>query len=66
MRRVLKVIATQCEIGNVMTLVNPEVVEHLIEDRKKIGEINFLSCNEVSVKFQNRNGKNEGFPEFRS
>jgi hypothetical protein len=33
--------ATQGEIGNVMTLANPEVVEHLIEDRKKLGEINF-------------------------
>ena len=41
MRRVLKAIATQGEIGNVMTLANPEVVEGLIEDRKKLGEINF-------------------------
>jgi acetyl-CoA synthetase len=41
MRRVLKAIATQAEIGNVMTLANPEVVEHLIEDRKKLGEIKF-------------------------
>jgi hypothetical protein len=29
------------DIGKVMTLVNPEVVEHFIEDRKKLGEINF-------------------------
>jgi acetyl-CoA synthetase len=41
MRRVLKAIATQGEIGNVMTLANPEVVEALIEDRKKLGEIKF-------------------------
>ncbi|MHA1522735.1 MAG: AMP-binding enzyme, partial [Promethearchaeota archaeon] len=41
MRRVLKAIATQSEIGNVMTLANPDVVEGLIEDRKKLGEIKF-------------------------
>jgi hypothetical protein len=37
----LNAIATQGEIGNVMTLANPEVVEHLIEDRKKLGRIKF-------------------------
>ncbi len=42
MRRVLKAIATQAEdIGNVMTLANPEVVEGLIEDRAKLGKIEF-------------------------
>ena len=41
MRRVLKAIATQGDIGNTMTLANPEVVEGLIEDRKKLGEIKF-------------------------
>jgi acetyl-CoA synthetase len=41
MRRILKAIATQGDIGNTMTLANPEVVEGLIEDRKKLGEIKF-------------------------
>jgi len=41
MRRVLKAIATQSDIGNTMTLANPEVVQHLIEERKKLGEIKF-------------------------
>ncbi|MBN2156877.1 MAG: acetate--CoA ligase [Candidatus Lokiarchaeota archaeon] len=41
MRRILKAIATQDDIGNTMTLANPEVVEHLIEDRKQLGEIKF-------------------------
>ncbi|MHA1871241.1 MAG: AMP-binding enzyme, partial [Promethearchaeota archaeon] len=41
MRRILKAIATQSDIGNTMTLANPEVVEHLIEERKKLGEIKF-------------------------
>jgi hypothetical protein len=41
MCRVLKAIAIQGEIGNVMTLANPEVVEQVIEDSKKLGEINF-------------------------
>ncbi|MHA1341324.1 MAG: acetate--CoA ligase [Promethearchaeota archaeon] len=41
MRRILKAIATQSDIGNTMTLANPDVVEHLIEQRKKLGEIKF-------------------------
>ncbi|MCF2140450.1 MAG: acetate--CoA ligase [Candidatus Lokiarchaeota archaeon] len=41
MRRVLKAIATQSDIGNTMTLANPEVVQHLIDERKKLGEIKF-------------------------
>jgi len=41
MRRILKAIAVQGDIGNTMTLANPEVVEGLIEDRKKLGEIKF-------------------------
>jgi len=41
MRRILKAIATQSEIGDTMTLANPEVVEKLIEERKKLGEIKF-------------------------
>jgi acetyl-CoA synthetase len=41
MRRVLKDIAEQKPSGNVTTLANPEVVEALIEDRKKLGEIKF-------------------------
>ena len=39
MRRVSKAIATQGDIGNVMSLANPEVVEGLIEERKKLDEI---------------------------
>ena len=41
MRRILKDIAEQKPSGNVTTLANPEVVEALIEDRKKLGEIKF-------------------------
>lgn len=41
MRRILKAIATQADIGNTMTLANPEVVNALIEDRKALGEIKF-------------------------
>jgi acetyl-CoA synthetase len=39
MRRILKAVATQQTIGNVMTLSNPEVVEELIARRKMMGEI---------------------------
>lgn len=41
MRRVLKAIATQSDVGNTMTLANPEVVQGLIEEREKMGEIKF-------------------------
>jgi len=41
MRRILKAIAEQTDIGNTMTLANPEVVEGLIEERKQLGEIKF-------------------------
>ena len=42
MRRVLKAIAVQDDdVGNVMTLANPDVVEALIEERKKLGKIEF-------------------------
>ncbi len=41
MRRILKAIAIEGDIGNTMTLANPEVVEGLIEDRKKLGKIEF-------------------------
>ncbi len=41
MRRILKAIATQADIGNTMTLSNPEVVQGLVEARKKLGEIKF-------------------------
>jgi len=41
MRRILKAVATQRNIGNVMTLANPEVVEELIARRKMMGEISF-------------------------
>lgn len=41
MRRVLKAIATMSDIGDVMTLANPEVVQHLIEEREKLGVIKF-------------------------
>ena len=41
MRRVLKAIATMGDIGDVMTLANPEVVKHLVEERAKLGEIKF-------------------------
>jgi len=38
---VLKVIATMGEIGDVMTLANPEVVQELVDARKLMGEIKF-------------------------
>ncbi|MFW9777948.1 MAG: acetate--CoA ligase [Candidatus Heimdallarchaeota archaeon] len=41
MRRILKAVATQRDIGNVMTLANPEVVDELINRRKMMGEIMF-------------------------
>jgi len=41
MRRVLKAVAEQKDIGNTMTLANPEVVQALIEERKKLGELKF-------------------------
>ena len=41
MRRVLKAIATQSDVGNTTTLANPEVVEGLIEERAKMGKIEF-------------------------
>lgn len=36
MRRILKVIASGGEIGNITTLANPEIVEKLLEERKKM------------------------------
>jgi len=36
MRRILKAIATMSDIGNITTLAEPEVVETLIEERKKM------------------------------
>lgn len=39
MRRILKAVAEEKTIGNVMTLANPEVVEELIARRKMMGEI---------------------------
>ncbi len=41
MRRILKAVAEQKEIGNTMTLANPEVVEDLIARRQMMGEIAF-------------------------
>ncbi len=41
MRRVLKAIATMGDIGNTMTLANPEVVQALVDERAKMGEIKF-------------------------
>ncbi|MHA1226148.1 MAG: acetate--CoA ligase [Candidatus Hodarchaeales archaeon] len=41
MRRILKAVAEQKDIGNTMTLANPEVVEELIARRKMMGEIKF-------------------------
>jgi acetyl-CoA synthetase len=41
MRRVLKAIATMGDIGDVMTLTNPEVVQALVDERAKMGEIKF-------------------------
>jgi len=36
MRRILKAIASQTEIGNVTTLADPSVVDDLLEERKKM------------------------------
>jgi acetyl-CoA synthetase len=36
MRRILKAIASDGDIGNVTTLANPEVVDELLEERKKM------------------------------
>ena len=36
MRRILKAIASGTEIGNVTTLVDPLVVDILLEERKKM------------------------------
>jgi acetyl-CoA synthetase len=41
MRRILKAVAEERDIGNTMTLANPEVVEELIARRKMMGEISF-------------------------
>jgi acetyl-CoA synthetase len=41
MRRILKAVAEQKDIGNTMTLANPEVVEGLITRRQMMGEIKF-------------------------
>lgn len=41
MRRILKAVAIGQDIGNVMTLDNPEAVEELIARRKMMGEIKF-------------------------
>lgn len=41
MRRILKAIATQSDIGNTMTLANPEVVQGLVDERAKMGKIEF-------------------------
>jgi hypothetical protein len=41
MRRVLKAIATMGDIGDVMTLANPEVVQDLVDARALMGEIKF-------------------------
>ncbi|MHA2345253.1 MAG: acetate--CoA ligase [Candidatus Hodarchaeales archaeon] len=41
MRRILKAVAQQKDIGNTMTLANPEVVEDLIARRQMMGEIAF-------------------------
>jgi acetyl-CoA synthetase len=43
MRRVLKAIATMGDIGDVMTLANPEVVQDLVDARALMGEISFKS-----------------------
>ncbi|MFX0207399.1 MAG: acetate--CoA ligase [Candidatus Hodarchaeota archaeon] len=39
MRRILRAVALQQDIGNTMTLANPEVVEALIEAREEMGEV---------------------------
>jgi len=36
MRRILKAIASQTDIGNVTTLADPSVVDDLLEERKKM------------------------------
>ena len=36
MRRILKAIAANTEIGNITTLVDQSVIDRLLEDRKKI------------------------------
>ena len=36
MRRILKVIASGTDIGNVITLADPSVVDSLLEERKKM------------------------------
>ena len=41
MRRILKAVAEEKDIGNTMTLANPEVVEELIARRKMMGEVHF-------------------------
>jgi acetyl-CoA synthetase len=41
MRRVLEAIAIMGDIGNVKTLANPEVVQALVDERAKLGEIKF-------------------------
>ena len=41
MRRFLKAVATMDDIGYVMTLANPEVVQALVDERAKLGEIVF-------------------------
>jgi hypothetical protein len=41
MYRVLKTIATMGEIGDVMTLANPEVVQAVVDARAKMGEIKY-------------------------
>ena len=41
MRRVLKTIVTMGDIGDVMTLANPEVVQALVDARALMGEIKF-------------------------
>ncbi|XEO80285.1 hypothetical protein WKT22_05333 [Candidatus Lokiarchaeum ossiferum] len=41
MRRVLKFIALMGDIDNNMVLVNPEVIQALVDERAKLGEIKF-------------------------
>ena len=41
MRRVLKAIALMGDSGNMMILANPEVVQTLVDERAKLGEIKF-------------------------
>ena len=52
MRRVLKAIAIQGDIGNVMTLVNPEVVQSLVDERAKLtAPWRFIFINHVKLFF---------------